>query len=480
MKECKNDMSYRLIYFLLYVPCFLIGRNLDNDIWFILNSGRYVIHNGIPYIEPFTIHQGMSLVMQQWLSAIIFWDFYCILGNFGLILIVILVYIFFVYMVFKLAMLMSDGNFWVSYTISYMVVFLIRIFMVQRPYIFLFVIIVFELYLLEKYIKFNKFIYILPLLILSVLLINLEAAMWPMLFVIMIPYIIDSFKFKFSFIKGQGYSKKNILLITLGMFFVGLINPYGIKAITYLFTSYGADELSIIMEMSPINVNTFLGKLMLMTVLLVYLSFVIFKNKSSKLRYYLLAIGTTYMTFSSVRNYSIFIICSIIPLSYYFKDFNFNKFENKNDKKTLFIRKILISLLVVLVVVILIFINNIKSNSAHQDLVKCVNYLDRYNKSDIKLYTGFNDGGYLEFRGFKVYIDPRADVFLKSNNKTYDIMKEFVELYSGKIYYKTVLDKYNFNFLLVEKNDILYNYLDHDKDYKLIYSSGTYKVYQLK
>lgn len=480
MKVLTKSKYNGFLYLLLYIPCFLIGRDLDNDSWFILNSGRYILQNGFVHTEPFTIHKGMSFVMQQWLSAVTFWSIYSILGEAGLISVVILFYILFSYMTFKLCMFFSECNFLLSYGISFIVICLLYISgsIVERPHIFLFMILLIEIYSLEKYIKSYKFVYLLPLLILSILLINLEAAMWPILFVILLPYLIDSFKFKIKFIEGQGYSKKGLFFIMLGMIAAGFINPYGIGAVTYLFNSYGFSEISAyISEMKCADINTPLGKIIFGTILLVIFAIFIYRKGNYKLRYYLLSLGTAYMSISSVRSYSIFIICGIIPLSYYFKDCSIKKLKEKNDKKTLLIRKILIVLLLISLTFVM-YKKYTYIDAEHQDLVKSTDYLDKFNKSKIKLYTGFNEGGYLEFRGYKVYIDPRAEIFLKSNNKKYDIMKEYILMLSGKIYYKEVLNKYNFTHLLVSKNDILDTYLPYDKDYKIIYSSYYYKIYE--
>lgn len=482
MKDLINNKVNKSIYLLLYIPCFLIGRNLDNDIWFILNSGKFVLQNGIPHIEPFTIHEGMSFVMQQWLSAVTFWSIYSILGELGLKLLVILMYVLFAYMTFKLCMFLSEDNFFVSYVISFIVIALINAYMVERPHLFLFIIILFEIFFLEKYIKYNKNKFLIPLLGFSVLLINLEAAMWPLLFIILLPYVIDSFKFKFNFVEGQGYGKKSLFLTILGMIAVGFINPYGIKAMTYLFNSYGYEEMNYIEELSVANINTMTGKIIFGTILLVPLAIYIYRKGSYRLRYFLLTLGTTYMGISAIRSYCIFLICGLIPLSYYFKDYKLKTLEKRNDKKTLLIRKILIGLITVVFIfdIFKIYRSNNNLNAVHQDLIKSADYLEKFNKSNVKLYTAFNEGGYLEFKGYKVYIDPRAEVFLKNNNKKYDVMKEFISLESGKIYYKEILNKYNFTHLLVSKNDILNTYLPYDKDYKLIYSSDFYKIYENK
>jgi hypothetical protein len=479
-KALSNNKEYKFIYLLLYIPCFLIGSSLDNDIWFILNSGRYICQHGFPYTEPFTIHEGMSFVMQQWLSALTFWGAYSILGELGTILIVTLIYMLFVYMTFKLCMFLSEDNFLIAYVISYIIISLICLYMTERPYIFLFLIILIEIYFLEKYIKLNKNVYLLPLLLLSILLINLQAAMWPLLFVILLPYLIDSFKFKFIFIEGQGYDKKNLLLIILGMIVVGFINPYRTKAITYLFNSYGFEEINKnVVEMGVADINTLFGKIIFATIFLVFFAIFIYKKGRYKLRYYLLTFGTAYMAISSVRSYSIFIICGIIPLSYYFKDYNIKAIGKENNKRMLLIRKILSVMLAILVIfVIFEKKNNNDMDNKHEDLIKCVDYLENFNKDKVALYTGYNDGAYLEFRGFKVYLDTRADVFLKTNNKKYNIMEEFTSMQSGKIYYEEVLNKYNFTHLLVPNDDILNVYLPYSENYKIIYSSEYYKIFE--
>ena len=95
------------------------------------------------------------------------------------------------------------------------------------------------------------------------------------------------------------------------------------------------------------------------------------------------------------------------------------------------------------------------------ELYDIVNYLDGVSDKNIKLYTGYDDGGYLQYRGYKTYIDPRAEVFLKANNKKEDIMVEYYNLQCGRINAYSFLDKYNFDYLIVGDDDILYNYIDN-------------------
>lgn len=90
--EATGAKQNRWILLLVFLPCFVLMLHMNNDLWFLLNSGRYVLQHGIPTIEPFTLHQNFSFVMQQWLTAGIFWVVYSKLGAVGILALVFLLY----------------------------------------------------------------------------------------------------------------------------------------------------------------------------------------------------------------------------------------------------------------------------------------------------------------------------------------------------------------------------------------------------
>lgn len=85
MKKNRNISKKTLfLYFNIPLILVLLFRVNYNDTWFLLNHGRYILNNGFPSIEPFTIHNNFSFIMQQWLSSVIFYLSYSILGKYGL------------------------------------------------------------------------------------------------------------------------------------------------------------------------------------------------------------------------------------------------------------------------------------------------------------------------------------------------------------------------------------------------------------
>lgn len=480
-KQSISNKDKRLLLTLMFIPCLLIQRGLDNDIWFLFNSGRYVMNYGIPYIEPFTIHLNMEFVMQQWLSSVIFWITYDNFGEIGLFIMIMICYALIVFIMYKLVNLITDNNFLISFTFTMIFSIFIRFFMITRPMIFSVLLILLEFYSLESFIAYknNKFLIILP--VLSIILINLHAAMWPILFLMLLPYIIDSFNFKINFISGQGYEKKVFFIVILVMILVGIINPYGIKSMTYLLRSYGYPEISsTVMEMQPTNINEAMGMIIFTFILIIILTYCFYRKGNTKIRYFFLTLGTGIMVLSSYRSFPFFIVCSLFSVAYYLKNVNLKVNNTETSPKVLRLRKMLIAAIIVVTLGAL-FINNNKDDedSEFNDLNSAVDYiLENEDTSNVVLYTGYNDGGLTEFRGLPSYIDPRAEVFVKKNNKKDDIMKEYIDMQSGNLYYKSVLDKYNFTHLLVSDKDILSTYLPYDNDYDIIFSNESYKIFK--
>jgi hypothetical protein len=129
-----KDRLFMLI--LLLIPCLFIRLQFDSDTYWLVNSGRYVLTHGIPYIEPFTIHQGFHFVMQQWLSATVFALIYDTLGNPFLFALVAVIKGFIIYSVLHLCMRISENNFLVSFTIAFAIRIRLDFFMVPRPNLF--------------------------------------------------------------------------------------------------------------------------------------------------------------------------------------------------------------------------------------------------------------------------------------------------------------------------------------------------------
>ena len=453
---------------------------LDNDIWFLLNSGRYVLQHGIPFIEPFTMHRQMSFVMQQWLTDVVYWGIYSKLGATGLIATVFVLFGGILAVVYRLARYLAQGNRVPAVLAAFLSGLLLSPYMVTRPIVFTLLILALELYFLERFVGDSKPAFLLPLPVLSALLINLHAAMWPIQFVLLLPYAVDSFRFRVFAVEGQGYPKRFLFPAIALMLGAGFANPYGFRAMTYLFRSYGYAQINQVNEMQPANINTALGMVIFGAFLLIGAIYLFKRGGKTRLRYALLTLGTAVLALSSVRSFALFALCGVFPLAYWLRDLQLPQRTKSAAKGARALRLGLVALVLLgLFALVRLEPKSPAEQAGTPPVAGAVNYLlDQGSPEDMVLYTGYNDGGYAEFMGFHPYLDPRAEVFVERNNGSRDIMSEYFQLQAGQIYYKDVLDRYGFTHLIVPESDMLHTYLPYDGDYSLVYDDGEYTVYQ--
>ena len=123
----------------------------EADTYFVMNLGRYVLEHGFPHVDPFTIHENLRLVAQQWLSGVLFWEAY---KNFGIAGFLIVDYLFgaaAIFIYWRLCLFVSGGNKILSFAISFVVGFLISVMIVPRPHILSATFLLIEVFFLEKF-----------------------------------------------------------------------------------------------------------------------------------------------------------------------------------------------------------------------------------------------------------------------------------------------------------------------------------------
>ena len=338
---------------------------------------------------------------------------------------------------------------------------LLYYFLVPRPQLLSYINLLLVIYLLELYVHKNnkKYLYFIPLI--SILQINIHASLWIMIFLFMLPYIVEGIFNK--------YNIKPILFIFLISLVCGLINPYGLENITFIFGSFHNKYMtSLIPELYKTGFNTLWGTIFLIILIINSLIYIIFVNKKVKIRYLCLYLGTMILGLSSLKGFSNYLLCSIFPFAYYFRNKKFN------------IDYSIISKLCNIFIIVLIIISSlliVLKRNVVQEYVAGNSYsflLKHYDKDDIRLYSIMEDGGYGMFLGVKSYLDCRAEYFIKYNNKKYDILKEYFLLQHSKININEFLDKYKFTHLLLNSGDIMFKLSEID-GYKLIYIDKEYE-----
>lgn len=465
MNEQRDKKMKWLHLIIAFFPVLLIELDLDNDFWFLINHGRYILHNGFTTIEPFTMHSGLKFSFGRWLTSVLYYTIYRTGGVF--LMFAFLAIILFLVLLFirKLCLVVSNDNEDVATFITFIAGWMIHFNIISRPHVFTILFVAIELYILESYVKTGNKKYLVIIPVVSLLEVNFHTAVWPIIFVYMLPYLADLRFLSWKKIKSGSYEKKPIVVAFISSIVVGILNPYGLRAFLYLPKSYGNKFVNhLVTEMQPAKINS-IGVVPI--TLIGFFAFLLIMSdvKRLELRYVFLALGTFYLGMSANRNIYFLIIVLAMLYSFHLKDLKIQ------------LCKVQIVLpLMTFIMIVGYFSLEMQLPKLSYDgtgfvnTAKVVDYIKQNYSDDVTMYTYYDDGSYCEYMGIKCYMDTRAEVFVKKVNGKEDIFKEFYNLQTLNLDLDEFLNKYQFDLLLISDKDKLYHLTDKINGYKKVYT----------
>jgi len=497
----------------------------EADTYFLMNLGRYILEHDIPHVDPFTIHENLQLVAQQWLSGVIFWEAYKNFGVNGLLVVDFIIGAAAVLIHWRLCLLVS-GNRALSFVLSFVIGLFVTPAIVPRPQLFSAPILLIEVFLLEKFTRTNNFKFLLPLPLISIALVNLHSAVWLMSLVVCLPFL---------FVKSIRHAKF-LLAAMAAIFLCGLINPYSVDAMTYVLRSYGVEIINAhVAEMFSPTAHNVRGKLFYFTA-----AFLIFSLTKFKVpwRYIFLSGGITFLTLMHIRNWILFCFLATFPIAYAWRNFKppkflaksgallpifflllfvdtavvmtllkdnleklsapleillaaailfllYNLFVAKFDGRLLhpkiLPRKILSLSIVAFVVCVIFFTTMNHGKQVDGDFTAAMKFLLKSERPEnISLYADQGYGGLAGMFGVKYYIDSRSEVFIPENNGRKNILSEYLDFKIGKLNYKNFFARYKFTHIFITNaTPFIFDELSADKNFRVIYESERVEDYNV-
>lgn len=476
----KIDITQNLYF---YIAAFLgimiifcaVNLNPNNDMWWMISTGRYIVENRkIPTINPFTIHDGYKIIVQQWLTAVFNYEVYIHFGNIGFIVTAILMSLFSLFLCHRyVSLFTSDVN--IKIFLFSVAAFAFSTFAATRPTIFTIPVVLLELTNLEKWNGDKKKIrYLLPLIFLSVFEINIHAALWPLLLILTLPYIAPGYALNFKHFVTELINKKWLIVADILMFLSGFLNPNGVNAMLYLVKSYKKTALmNSILELQKPAILGVWGILLIIQIvfLVLYLREYGVNSDFSKV---FLAAGTIFMSCTALRNVWMAAIgCLPLFASMLPKMIRFRKEHIYELWKSIIINIVLFGCIAVILPEVAGQIKNkeIPAKDAAEYLASVA------DPDTERVYTSFDNGGMFEWYGFKVYTDARPELFTKEINEKESIDDEIYSVEYGLINYHDFIDKYNFSYIVVNEDVPFMHYLENNEKWTCIYESGGIRIY---
>jgi hypothetical protein len=100
-----------------------------------------------------------------------------------------------------------------------------------------------------------------------------------------------------------------------------------------------------------------------------------------------------------------------------------------------------------------------------------LDYIEAHNLAEKRMYNSYNWGGYLLWRGYKVYIDGRADVYLDQ------FMDEYVLAYQLRGDWRRPLDRFDVDYILLESGASFATLLEASDEWERAYRDDQAVIY---
>ena len=451
MKDKILHYNKIALYILIIVSTLLfIIPVVDNDVWFMINHGDYIIHHGFTNVEPFTVHEGLKFSFQKWLMCVLMYALNNAFGVKGII--------GYIYVMCSLILVAFIINVKASKTTSFNVVDALMVavpcatlfvrFGSARPQLFSYLAIVITLMLLETYAKTGKTQYLVMLPFVSILWMQIHSTQWIFMFALFLAYVAKMPKGLIKCVEVREYSRVKVLITAALSFAVGLINPYGVESVTYIFKSMKDTRYMInIIECQRPQMR----ELIFLIPLIIFLMAVIAFSKKIDFQHLMLFFGTLMMSFMARRNVAYFIVVVGFILPYLYKG---------NDTKGIK-KRVMQYMTIPLCIAIFVLDAGLFMEKKTIDVFRntyckgIVDALDEQGEVEGKrFFTIFDYGSYIEYLGGIPYEDSRAELFCDEINGKEDIFLEEQAFMQGVLTLTDLQNKYHFDYALM-RNEIM-------------------------
>lgn len=479
------------IFFIIVITAinmFSIKKTMQNDTFFTIATGNEIIQNGYDNLDHLTWHDNLEFYKLRWSFDVIIATLYNYFGFNGIYFFVVAIACIIEISLFNI-LTKSKVNPIIAFIMALFSTYLLTdaCFLAARGQIISYLLLLLEVFFVEQLIHKKQKRYYIALFLLSVLLVNFHASVWWMMIILILPYLAEAIIYKIF--KNKNNSKRiileqssikqliiAILVITIGSF----LSPIGTYTHTYMFKNIFGISSKFISELQMTDILASTGMLSFASL---FIGIMLPTKTKIKLSDLLLFLGLYAMGILAMRNQAYMYIIGIIPLARLISEF-FNEYDSENilDKSIDLFSKNK-SIIVISLIFIVLILTNIVVRSKEEYIdkiiypVEAVNYIkENIDYKNLRIYNGFNFGSYLEFLGIKAFLDSRSEIFCKEFNDT-EILQDWVDTDDGKKHYEDIFTKYNIDYAIIKKDEIINTYLYKDENYNKAYEDEYFIVY---
>lgn len=512
--------------------------SLQNDTFYTIAIGEYIMQNGVTDVEPFAWHEGLKYTYPHWAYDVFIYLVYNLGGQVGIYLSTVL-----------LAALLGISMYFVSskysrnrliaFLMTLLAMYLIRAFIAARAQLVTFILFALTIYFIEKFLETKKKRYAAGLIIIPIIISNVHSAVFPFYFVLYMPYIgeyiisllsdIDVLFYRLKIKKQENIiekekdlkdeellkvlnddledykaklakreeRKKNVtsykvilerndnvkwlIVIAIICAFTGLLTPIGDMPYTYLIRITEGNTTQNINEHLPLTIakDSEFATFFIIT-LLIY----IFTPVKMRLREWFMLGGLIFLAFMTRRQESMVYLIGMIIVTKAICDL-IDKYDEKGTEEVMtFINTVcgkIITVAVVLIITLVLVKPKMSDDFIRESSypIKASDYIvENIDLESMKIYNDYNYGSYLLYRGIPVFIDSRSDLYTPQFNEGKDIFTDFLNISNLNGEYETIFSKYEITHVIQFKNSKLSGMLRKDSNYNTIYEDDHFVLFE--
>ena len=526
-KKIAIRLNTMAIVLIIIFCAAITPKSLQNDTFYTIKIGEYILENGVTMQEPFAWHENLEYTYPHLAYDVVIYSIYDIGGMAGIYISTIVLASILGTVLYFVNVKLTKNRI-ISFLLTIGTMYLMKPYICARAQLITFILFVLTIYFIEKFLETGKIRYAIGLIIIPILIANLHLATFYFYFILYLPYLAEYAIYILAYtnviisrevaesirkkIKKQGETpelleklekaeKKHnrlkdaednrienpykikisyrpntkwLIIIFIICLFTGLLTPLGDTPYTYLIKTMQGISTKNISEHLPV---TLADDTKLLTTFIVYLGILMLTRTKIRLCDMFMFAGLGILTIYTRRQASmLFLICVIILnrlITYLMNKYKSGTIEKLEEKFTK-IPVIAIISIIVIVISIFQFKPKIEQSYVNENLypVQASKWIkENLDVKNIKLYNQYNYGSYLLYEDIPVFIDSRCDLYMPEFNKDVYVFSDFLN-FNG-VTFKNMEEKineYGFTHFIVSNGTRIKTYLEERPEkYKVIY-----------
>ena len=278
--------------------------------------------------------------------------------------------------------------------------------------------------------------------------------------------IIGLFKFNFSKIEAKELNKKQIckyFIVSLLCMLAICINPHGIKMLVYPYSNiFDTTMINFIAEWQPTVLSNSSHYPYFALIIFILFIFLFSKKKISFIDFALFG-ASIILGLKSIRFWGYtYLIMSFVVFNYIP--------DRKNDKGTN------VMLVVLGILLIALFVSGLSNcrleynkNFISDNMINTI-----IDEKPQRLFNMYDYGGELIYNNIEVFVDGRADLYSRT------ILSDYENISLLQTDYEKLINKYNFDYYLVDKTYPISYYLSYSNKYEVVRDEKNMVLYKKK